>query len=389
MTKNQTVTFEILRMDPFGQGVSQADEKILFIPDTLPGEKGTATITDTKGQKVLFGKVENREVSSPHRKEPDCIHFDRCQGCSYLHTSYEEELKHKKAAYSFLFKKYKTPEEIEIIGAPERLHYRNRLQLHYDLKKRKLGFLNDGRIQEVPQCLLGKESLQNKLKELYQDSSWTKLVPRSAPTDGHLELYEKKDGEISVAFNEPYAHGGFSQVYEAMGLKAKALIQEFFDEEVAKGLPTLDVFGGSGFLSGGVGKSRVVCDSVVPDKNKTLGKHTFVQVNLFEKYAMARVEKFIHKHIKDNKISSEGHWNLIIDPPRSGFKTLGKLTNLGSLKNKVHKLAYLSCNPQSFKRDLDILMEQGEWQLEKLTFLDFFPGTHHLESLAFLSPKSY
>jgi 23S rRNA (uracil1939-C5)-methyltransferase len=127
---------------------------------------------------------------------------------------------------------------------------------------------------------------------------------------------------------------------------------------------------------------------VVPDKKKTLGKNTFVEVNLFEKYAMARVEKFIHKHLKDNKLSSETHWNVIIDPPRSGFKTLGKLTNLGALKGKVQKMAYLSCNPQSLKRDIDILMESGQWELEKLTFLDFFPSTHHLEALAFFIPKT-
>lgn len=385
---NDLIPFEILRMDPFGQGVSTYEDKMLFIPKTLPGEIGQATITDKKGTKVLFGEVVELEKNSQQRQEPECQHFENCSGCSYLHTNYEEELAHKKAAYGFLFKKYMDLENIEIVAAPHRLHYRNRLQLHYDLKKRRLGFINGGRIIEVPHCLLGKELIKEKVKELYQDSKWMKIISAKAPAKGHLELYDQGNGTVQVTINEPYAAGGFTQVYEEMGQKAKELIHRYFDEEQARGLPTLDIFGGNGFLSEGVGKSRVVCDSNVSEKSKSSNKNLYVQVNLFEKYAMARVEKFIHKHIKDNKLPNSHKWNLIVDPPRSGFKTLGKLTNLGSLKNNIHKMAYLSCHPQSFKRDLDLLMQSGDWQLEKLIFLDFFPGTHHLETLAFIRPAS-
>jgi len=72
---------------------------------------------------------------------------------------------------------------------------------------------------------------------------------------------------------------------------------------------------------------------------------------------------------------------LLIDPPRAGISPRG-LKQITSLK--IPSLIYLSCNPVSLVRDLKALSESG-YQINRLTPIDFFPHTAHLEVMAFLS----
>jgi 23S rRNA (uracil-5-)-methyltransferase RumA/MAF protein len=72
---------------------------------------------------------------------------------------------------------------------------------------------------------------------------------------------------------------------------------------------------------------------------------------------------------------------LIIDPPRAGVSLKG-LKQIVSLK--IPNIFYVSCNPVTLARDLQVLIDSG-YQITRLSPLDFFPHTAHLEVLAFLS----
>lgn len=69
---------------------------------------------------------------------------------------------------------------------------------------------------------------------------------------------------------------------------------------------------------------------------------------------------------------------IILDPPRAGIapKTLRKVIALGA-KNIV----YVSCNPSTQARDTAQLREAG-YELEKISLVDQFPHTGHIESIA-------
>lgn len=69
---------------------------------------------------------------------------------------------------------------------------------------------------------------------------------------------------------------------------------------------------------------------------------------------------------------------IILDPPRAGIapKTLQKVIDLGA-----KDIVYISCNPSTQARDTLSLMEAG-YELEKLTLVDQFPHTGHIESIA-------
>ncbi|PXW91016.1 23S rRNA (uracil1939-C5)-methyltransferase [Streptohalobacillus salinus] len=74
---------------------------------------------------------------------------------------------------------------------------------------------------------------------------------------------------------------------------------------------------------------------------------------------------------------------VIMDPPRSGSSP-AFLSSLVTMKPA--KVVYISCNPVTLKRDLDVLVNKG-YQVEEMVPVDMFPGTHHVETICLLTKK--
>jgi len=77
---------------------------------------------------------------------------------------------------------------------------------------------------------------------------------------------------------------------------------------------------------------------------------------------------------------------IVLDPPRAGIapKTLRKVIRLGA-----DRIVYISCNPATQARDTETLIKAG-YQLEKLSFVDQFPHTSHIEAIAkFIKTENY
>ncbi|MCR4395113.1 MAG: 23S rRNA (uracil(1939)-C(5))-methyltransferase RlmD [Candidatus Saccharicenans sp.] len=72
---------------------------------------------------------------------------------------------------------------------------------------------------------------------------------------------------------------------------------------------------------------------------------------------------------------------LLIDPPRAGLspRSLKQIVGL-----KIPGLIYVSCNPATLARDLKALVDSG-YKISRLTPVDFFPHTGHLEVIAYLN----
>lgn len=69
---------------------------------------------------------------------------------------------------------------------------------------------------------------------------------------------------------------------------------------------------------------------------------------------------------------------MVMDPPRAGIapKTLRKLIRLNA-----KRMVYISCNPATQARDVEILEAAG-YEFKKLSLVDQFPHTSHIEAIA-------
>lgn len=72
---------------------------------------------------------------------------------------------------------------------------------------------------------------------------------------------------------------------------------------------------------------------------------------------------------------------VMLDPPRAGIapKTLKKVIALGA-----EQIVYISCNPATQARDARELIDSG-YKLQKITLVDQFPHTAHIEAVALFS----
>ena len=73
---------------------------------------------------------------------------------------------------------------------------------------------------------------------------------------------------------------------------------------------------------------------------------------------------------------------VITDPPRAGMHE--KVVKM-FLKLEAPKIVYVSCNPATQARDLQLLSEK--YDLLKIQPVDMFPHTHHIETIALLGLK--
>jgi len=72
---------------------------------------------------------------------------------------------------------------------------------------------------------------------------------------------------------------------------------------------------------------------------------------------------------------------LVLDPPRKGCERK-VLETIG--KTQLERLVYVSCNPSTLARDIQILHTHG-FKLTDCQPVDMFPHTHHIETVALLS----
>lgn len=83
---------------------------------------------------------------------------------------------------------------------------------------------------------------------------------------------------------------------------------------------------------------------------------------------------------KMSELSMDGDSIILLDPPRAGCKR-EVLDAIG--ESSADKLIYVSCDPATLARDIKILGEFG-LRLKKITPVDMFPHTNHLECVVLM-----
>ncbi|WP_287372912.1 RsmD family RNA methyltransferase [Oceanithermus sp.] len=180
-----------------------------------------------------------------------------------------------------------------------------------------------------------------------------------------LERYGELEVQIDVV--------SFAQVNPraAAGLYAEAA------ELAGSGGHALELYGGSGVL--GFFLARNFARVTVTDLNRRSiekGRADAARLGL-ENVRFARADA--------REAARFGPAELVaVDPPRSG---LARETLAALLELKPQKIVYIACDPATWARDVARLAEHG-YRLDFVRPYDFFPYTHHVEVLSYLTMSS-
>lgn len=128
---------EIKKIAAEGKSIAYIDEKILFVPNTVPGDIVDVQVT-RKRKSFLEGFVVKTHKLSELRTPPFCPHFGTCGGCKWQNLPYEMQLQ---------FKQQEVIDNLErigkvalqnispILGSAATTLYRNKLEFTFSNKR--------------------------------------------------------------------------------------------------------------------------------------------------------------------------------------------------------------------------------------------------------------
>ena len=165
--KNKEYIVEIIDNGMEGEGIAKIEDFVIFIPNTIKGEKVRILIV-----KVLkshaYGKALEILEKSKYRVEEDCTTYKRCGGCNLRHIDYEETLNIKQRNVENLVNKSLKNSNIKVnkvIGMGNPYGYRNKAQYPVGMNKQKepvIGVFAERSHEIIP---MKKCYIQNEIAE--------------------------------------------------------------------------------------------------------------------------------------------------------------------------------------------------------------------------------
>lgn len=128
---------EIQKIAAEGKSIAYIDEKVLFVPNTIPGDIVDVQVT-RKRKSFLEGFVVKVRKNSDLRIEPFCSHFGVCGGCKWQNLPYEKQIEFKKQEIIENLQrigKVKLQNIYPIIGSAQTQYYRNKLEFTFSDKR--------------------------------------------------------------------------------------------------------------------------------------------------------------------------------------------------------------------------------------------------------------
>lgn len=151
------------------------------------------------------------------------------------------------------------------------------------------------------------------------------------------------------------------------------------DKDELKNQTVLDLYGGTWtiWMVFAPHSKKVISVELVSDASKDWKENASKNKMTNIDFVNAKVEDFLEKYLKDGNKADL----LVIDPPRAWMHP-SALPNI--LKFNTNQIIYVSCNPATLARDLDFILKNSEYKIEKVIPVDMFPHTHHIETIVSL-----
>ncbi len=397
---------KIEKYDHQGRGISHYNDKIVFVENAMPDEVVEAT-TINETSKYIEAKVTEYKKTSPKRTKSKCPFYELCGGCHLRHMSYDDTVAFKKNKLDEILAKYAHVEtKIEVIKNKNRDFYRNKIELQ--VEDGIYGFYTKGShdIVEVDRCLNVEESINIILrsthllhitngvvtiKSNYNGEIILNIVSSDAKQQIEIENLREKCKLVGIIYNGSIIFGAdhfieiidsilFKETYNSFFQVNRYINGELFkilNSHIDDNSTVLDLCSGVGTLS--IVASRKakkvyaieIVENAVKDALLNSKMNKIENVNFLLGDAFKTIEKI------DDEIDT-----VIIDPPRSGL-TDEAINSL--IKTSPNKIIYISCDPVTLARDLNILKEN--YSIKSFYLLDMFSYTYHVECVCVLNRR--
>lgn len=459
--KGQEIELTIDSLAYGGRGVSKVDGYVIFVKNSIPGQKVRALVYR---KKKGFAEARPLEIleESAFKVDAPCEHFNFCGGCSVQQLDYEEQLNQKKQQVEDLFRRQAGIADFtvdKVIAADEHYNYRNKMEFSFSNRRWILPSEADDaendfalglhvprrydKILNINRCHIQPELGNDILNIVKSKARELNLKPYDVKTHigflRHLVLrFGHNTGDVMVnlvtSYENPelikpladHIHAQFPQVTSIINnintKKADIAFGEY--ETLLYGEPTItekmgdlifeisansffqtntrqgeklynvalegagltgketvyDLYCGTGSISLFMAqKAKEVhgfelITSAVEDSTRNAISNGITNV----RFHKANLDFFFKKGPGKKAIPSPDV--IVIDPPRAGMHkdTVSVLPKFGA-----KRLVYISCNPTTQTRDVDLLMKDG-FVLKKLSIVDMFPHTPHIETVGIL-----
>jgi 23S rRNA (uracil1939-C5)-methyltransferase len=431
----------IERVVPGGEGLARVGGVVTLVAGGLPGDRVRVRVEEA-ATRLVRGRAEAiLEAGGARRADADVCALARsgaCGGCDWPAARPDEHRALKTGLVLDALRRIgglKPPDlpEPGWVGSPPNYRLRNRLHLDRD---GRLGFFapRSNVVADLEGCQIVSTAFLARLPALREH------LRSLGPLEGELLTLESRDGgvllgELRLASGDglrsaskvkergrgPFdglrivdpggrivsVDGPSSLVLRAGGVSFDVSVSSFFqgnlflldafiDEiraalrvESSEGvLRAVDLYAGVGFMTrtllelareGGGGEVT----AVEIDAASSLSLSKNLQSWHAEGLPLARAvrssaEAFFHS--KKSQSEPEPSVSLLLaDPPRAG---LSPEVRKGLLRLAPARLLMVSCDPPTLARDLAALRER--YRVTRLTLLDLFPQTHHVETVALL-----
>ncbi|MFR0612884.1 23S rRNA (uracil(1939)-C(5))-methyltransferase RlmD [Lactobacillus porci] len=445
MKKNEIVEVEITDLSYEAMGVGHVDGETVFVNNALPGEIVKAKILKTK-KAFAFAKIEEIIKESPDRVKVPLRQYLQTGLASLAHLKYDKQLEFKHQQVAELLKKVHL-DQIKVnatLPSPLQDSYRNKAQVpvrevngkleigffrrhSHDLVPLEDFFTNDKEIDRV--LLAVRDILRENHVPAYDE----------VKHQGEVRYLEVRrgiaTGEIMVILvclhkEFPRLAKVVDQIKEIAGVKSI-----FLNHNPRK---TNVILGTSDYLLWG----KRYIDDKIGDLTFEISPQSFFQINssqtprLYDlaikqaglkdsdlivdaysgigtiglsaaKYVKevrgVEVVKAAVKDAKNNARINQIHnakyyagkaedlmpkWAekglktdvIFVDPPRKG---LSPDFIEAAVKTGPEKIVYISCNPATLVRDMQLFMEKG-YTTDEVSPVDMFPQTPHVECVTVL-----
>ncbi|MCR4856070.1 MAG: 23S rRNA (uracil(1939)-C(5))-methyltransferase RlmD [Erysipelotrichaceae bacterium] len=425
--KNEIVRCRCVDMSVEGQGIARAGELVVFVKGLIKGEEADVKIIAEK-KNYAVGIIDKLIVPSEHRITSDCAIAYKCGGCDYRHIEYDHQLQLKKEV---LVNTFKNCEVKDITPCEERTYYRNKVQI--PVRDHKMGFYrkysND--IVEFDDCLIESKIANQIIADMKKlligkpcEEKIRHIIVKHGKGSGevmvafivkdmHIDLSEAlaylkdhypqitsiimnlndTDSNVILGSDEKVLYGR-DHIYDNYdGIKVKLSLKSFYQvnhemmlrlykrvselADLRKDSKVLDLYCGIGTISlylsrhcGHVTGVEIV-EAAVRNARDNAEMNGFVNTD----FILADASKNMDEYLLDKDV-------VIVDPPRKG---ISKELISSFIGKRVKKIIYVSCNPATLARDLELLKDH--YHISAIEPFDMFPYTIHSECLCVLDQK--